>query len=171
MTKSSDGERDMSDYTTTQPIVDSCTFFPDKFWRYNDNETHSSAAETRSIQEPDLPEFGPNYRETVEKETKIFKEEARVLIERWIQECEEMSSFSDMISHPDYKTILAKGSKVIPVLFDELQHRPHYWFDALQILIKANHGLDVDPVNEEDRGNLCKMANAWLAWGKEHGYI
>ena len=160
----------MSDYTITLPIVDSCEFFPDKFWRSNDNEIHSSI-ETKNRQESDRPEFRPNYREAVEEEAKIFKEEVRVLIERWTHEVEDMSSFSDMFSHPDYKTILAKGSKVIPVLFDELRHRPHYWFDALQILIKANHGLDVDPVNEEDRGNLLKMANAWLAWEKEFDYI
>jgi len=158
----------MSNYATTSGIVDSCQFSSDKFWSLGEIYL---PAETRVGQKSDLLGFRPNYREKVEQEAKIFEEEVKALIERWTHEVEDVSSFSDMFSHTAYKTILAKGSKVIPILFDELQHRPHYWFDALQILIKANHGLDVDPVNEEDRGNLLKMTNAWLAWRKESDYI
>ena len=113
----------------------------------------------------------PNYREIVQIGAEEFKKEVKFLIERWTNEVKNISSFSDMVSHKDYKTISAKGSGVIPILLNELRHRPHFWFDALQILIKANLGIDVDPVNEEDRGDLLKMADAWLAWGEENDFI
>ena len=112
-----------------------------------------------------------DYRETVQKEAEKFKNEMELLIKRWTNEVEDMSSFSDMVSHKDYVTISAKGSRAIPLLLNELRHRPHFWFDALQILIKANHGIDIDPVNEEDRGDLRKMAAAWVAWGEESELI
>ena len=109
----------------------------------------------------------PDYRVTVQKEYKKFRKAMEFLIKRWTIEVEDMSSFSDMISHGDYKTISAKGSRAIPILLNELRHRPHFWFNALQILVKANYGIDIDPVKAEDRGNLFKMSEAWIAWGEE----
>ena len=76
-----------------------------------------------------------------------------------------------MVSHRDYRTIMAKGAAVIPILFNELRNRPHFWFEALQVLLRANYGLIIDPVNDEDRGDLHKMAHAWVTWGEEHDFI
>lgn len=28
-----------------------------------------------------------------------------------------------------------------------------------------------DPVPVADRGDIIKMTDAWLSWGKEHGYL
>lgn len=115
--------------------------------------------------------YTPDYGETAQEDAEIFRKDMKDLIEQWTKEVENISSFSDMVSHRNYQTILAKGNRAIPFLLNELRHRPHFWFDALQILIKANLLIDVDPVNEEDRGDLLKMAAAWIAWGEEKELI
>ena len=37
------------------------------------------------------------------------------------------------------------------------------WFWALKSL------TDVDPVSDDDRGDMVAMANAWLEWGRVNG--
>jgi hypothetical protein len=60
------------------------------------------------------------------------------------------------------------GKGVVPFIISELRadgEEPDHWFWALRIL------TDVDPVRPEDRGDIVKMANAWLEWAeKEYGW-
>ena len=153
-------------YTATIEVDDSCQYRSGGYWR-----TNVLPVPIKIIRNSMAPDYIPNYRETAQKENEKFKKEVVSLIEQWTNEVENISSFSDMVSHRDYITISAKGRRAIPILLNELRHRPHFWFDALQILIKANLGIDVDPVNVEDRGDLLKMASAWIAWGEENEYI
>jgi hypothetical protein len=67
--------------------------------------------------------------------------------------------------HPTYQEIIGMGEKVIPMILEQLQVHPHYWFAALEAL------TGVDPVLEVDRGNLSAMAKAWIGWGEKEGYI
>ena len=76
-----------------------------------------------------------------------------------------------MVSHEDYITISNKDSRAISILLNELQRKPHYWFDALQALVKKNLNLNVDPIKKEEWGDLHRMAKAWLDWGKRNGHI
>ncbi len=153
-------------YAAILEVDDSSQYLSGGFWR-TITRPEPAKIRTKSI----APTLVPNYRKTVQKEAENFENEVKFLIERWTNEVKNISSFSDMVSHKDYKTISAKGSGVIPILLNELRHRPHFWFDALQILIKANLGIDEDPVNEVDRGDLLKMAAAWIAWGEEYELI
>ena len=155
-------------YAIAMAVDDSSQFLSDVVWRPC-AEPEPTKVELKQKSAP--PMVIRDYRDLLEKEVELFRQEVELLIERWTNEVEDMSSFSDMILHEDYQTIIAKGSPVIPILLNELRYRPHYWFDALHALIKANTGIDVDPVNEEDRGNLRRMANAWIAWGEENDYI
>ena len=101
----------------------------------------------------------------------LYEYELRILIRRWTNDVRYMSSFSDMVSHEDYIAISNKDHRAISILLKELQHRPHYWFDALQTLIKENLGLNIDPIKKEEWGDLHRMAKAWLDWGKRNGHI
>ncbi len=56
------------------------------------------------------------------------------------------------------------GPAIIPFLFRELEKRTGHWHRALRRITGA------DPVPPADRGNIGKIAEAWLRWGKEHGY-
>ena len=56
------------------------------------------------------------------------------------------------------------GSAVMPCLLRDLHGEPEHWFGSVRA-IKAH-----SPVSPEDRGQIGKMADAWLRWGTEHGY-
>ena len=60
---------------------------------------------------------------------------------------------------------IALGPAVVPLLLRELERRPKHWFAALRSLTVA------DPVAPADRGHLGRMAESWITWGKEHGYL
>lgn len=112
-----------------------------------------------------------NYYPALRESEKSFARNASVLIEHWTTETEDMSSVSEMILHEDYQAIVAEGVRMIPFLLEELRQRPNFWFSALRTLAKKDTGEDVNPVSEEARGNLRKMAAAWVRWGEETGYI
>jgi hypothetical protein len=69
-----------------------------------------------------------------------------------------------MAMHPAYQQIIGMGEDVIPLILWELEKTPNHWFWALRAI------SDEDPVKPEERGNIHKMAQSWLKWGKEHGY-
>ncbi len=69
------------------------------------------------------------------------------------------------LQHPAYRQIVELGPAVVPLLLRELERRPNHWFAALRALTGA------DPVAPADRGRLGVMAEAWIKWGKERGYL
>jgi hypothetical protein len=83
---------------------------------------------------------------------------------QWRSESEFMSSMTDMVMLPSYQRIIGMGREAVPLLLRELEHEPDYWFWALQAITGQ------DPVDPSDRGDLRKMAAAWLAWGRHQGY-
>jgi hypothetical protein len=75
-------------------------------------------------------------------------------------------SRSDQIArHPSHKAIVAMGNAAVGLLLGDLQRSGGYWFTALYEITKQN------PVPSTDRGHVPKMIDAWLDWGKQHGYI
>lgn len=83
---------------------------------------------------------------------------------QWRSESQFISSMTDMVMLPSYQRIIGMGRDVVPLMLRELEREPDYWFWALQ----ATTGDD--PVQPADRGDLQKMAVAWLNWGKREGY-
>ncbi len=81
------------------------------------------------------------------------------LAKTWRRESQYTSSVHEMSMHPAYQRIIGMGPVAIPFLLKELQRRPDHWFWALNAI------TGVDPVPESDRGNLPKMASAWVNWG------
>jgi len=82
----------------------------------------------------------------------------------WLTETAYISSSSDLVAHPAFQEIVAMGPAVVPLLLRELEKRSGHWHRALRCITGA------DPVPPADRGNTEKAAEAWLLWGKEHGY-
>lgn len=89
----------------------------------------------------------------------------RELAEAWRSRKGPISSIARMAILPEYQQIMAMGPPIIPIILRELQRKPDHWFWALHYLTKA------DPVREDELGNLRKMADAWIRWGKENGYL
>ena len=86
------------------------------------------------------------------------------LVEEWHQETGMMSLVSKIVMHPAYQRIIGMGQPVIPLILRELEREPDHWFWALRAITGAN------PVKPEQQGRLKQMAQAWITWGKEHGY-
>lgn len=76
-----------------------------------------------------------------------------------------MSPTADMVKHPAYQRIVNMGQVVIPFLLEDLRQNPLYWLPALRQITQEN------PVQPEQRGKIKLMAEAWLNWGKQEGYI
>jgi hypothetical protein len=89
----------------------------------------------------------------------------RALAERWRRERGPTSSPSEMVMKPAYLRIVGLGKPAVPLLLRELRERPDHWFVALAAITGE------DPVAPEHRGDLRKMADDWLIWGRQHAYI
>lgn len=74
------------------------------------------------------------------------------------------SSARRLAMHPAYRKIIAMGHAAVPLILAELAKKPDHWFIALHEITGA------DPVPESSRGRLPEMADAWVRWGREHGY-
>ncbi|MEH2242453.1 hypothetical protein [Nostoc sp.] len=86
------------------------------------------------------------------------------LANQWRSETKHMSLMSDMILHTAYQQIIGMGTNAVPLILEELTREPEHWFWALRSITGAN------PIKPEDRGRVKKMAEAWLDWGRQHGY-
>jgi hypothetical protein len=102
---------------------------------------------------------------TQEQSTEELEREFSRLSSTWREETRNISSMTRVLGHPAYQMIIDMGPNVIPLLLREVQERPDHWFYALNIITGEN------PVKQEYAGNVKKMREAWVRWGKEHNYL
>jgi hypothetical protein len=88
----------------------------------------------------------------------------RQLEATWMAEVGYSSSARVLSEHPAFREIVALGPAVVPLMLCDLAKRPRLWVWALPEI------TGVDPVPELDRGNIAKMSEAWLRWGRAPGY-
>ena len=89
------------------------------------------------------------------------------LVDAWRQQRGAKSSITEAVLCPAYQSILGMGPDVVPFLLKQLRsegENPDHWFWALKAITEA------DPVPNEDRGDLKRMARAWLEWELRQGY-
>ncbi len=108
-----------------------------------------------SVSTPTVPT--PPSRETAE-------DRFRRLAARWRAETAYCSSTTEMVENSTYQEIIRMGETAVPYLLRDLEKAPEHWSWALHSITGAN------PVPATDAGNLDKMADAWLAWGRASGY-
>ena len=82
----------------------------------------------------------------------------------WRRETAHLSSYTKIVGHPAFREILALGVVVVPCILRELEQGPNLLVWALPDITGAH------PVPAEDGGNIRKMCEAWLRWGRENGY-
>jgi hypothetical protein len=92
---------------------------------------------------------------------RIFSE----LAEQWRRETAIHSSVSKKAMHSAYQRIIGMGPAAVPLILRELQRRPEHWFWALTAITRE------DPVRPEEAGDVQRMRDAWLAFGRERGYL
>jgi hypothetical protein len=93
-----------------------------------------------------------------------IKGEFHRLVAEWKASHGARSTHKTMTEHPSYRAIIALGEPAVPFILEELARYPDWWFSALKAITGAN------PIHPDDRGNLGKMAAAWIQWGRSHGY-
>lgn len=99
-----------------------------------------------------------------EPEKTIEEVEGRfaILAETWRNETRNISNMTEVFSHYAYRRVIDLGPRVIPVILRELERQPDLWFFALRKITGAN------PVRKEYAGNMKKIRDAWLRWGRQN---
>ena len=81
----------------------------------------------------------------------------------WKADTEFLSDAGKIINHPAFKAIIGLGQQVVPLMLHDLEHQPSLWVWALPEITGTS------PVPASDGGNIRKMTEAWLKWGREQG--
>ncbi|PWU08431.1 MAG: hypothetical protein C5B50_29565 [Verrucomicrobia bacterium] len=87
------------------------------------------------------------------------------LSRKWRADVGPESSFSKITGNLSYLRIISLGKRAVPLILKDLQREPAPWFLALRAITGEER------IGKEEAGNFKAMADAWLAWGREHGYI
>lgn len=88
------------------------------------------------------------------------------LREEWQADTMLTSSVTAMIAHPAYLGIIGMGESAVPLLLEDfLKNEPDQWAPALAAITGA------DPVPPEAWGDMQAIADAWIRWGRVHGYL
>jgi hypothetical protein len=88
------------------------------------------------------------------------------LANTWKQETGHLSNITTRAMHPAYQRIIGMGKEAIPLILEEFRKgKLDDWFWALYAITGDN------PIAEEIAGDMDKMAEAWLQWGRETGYL
>jgi hypothetical protein len=83
----------------------------------------------------------------------------------WEADTAHLSSMTQIITHPAYQQIIGMGPIAVRLILQELKGKPGHWFWALKSITGE------DPVLPEDRGQIAKMTESWLSWGRRYGYL
>ena len=92
-------------------------------------------------------------------------DEFRRLADEWEAETKYLSNTVQIAMSEPYQRIIALGRPVVPLILAELRERPQQWFWALRMLTGVN------PVPDDIRGQVRRMAEAWVTWGEQNGLI
>lgn len=97
------------------------------------------------------------------------EEQFEVLVNEWKAATENLSSMTRILSHPAYQRIihlgLQDGARVVSLILDDFRKDGAYWSTALQAITGQN------AVNPKHIGNMKKIREDWLKWGKAQGYL
>lgn len=94
-----------------------------------------------------------------------IEERFRLLADEWSEDTWHISSISDLTVHPNYRKIIDMGMDVVPLLLKDLQQKHRFWFPALSEITKLR------PFDPKHTGDVAKMTEAWIAWGKKKRFI
>jgi hypothetical protein len=89
------------------------------------------------------------------------------LVTDWRQQRGAKPSMAQAAMCSAYQNIVGMGQTAVPLLLRQLQSEgatPDHWFWALKAI------TGVDPVPDNERGDLMRMAQRWLEWGDQQGY-
>jgi hypothetical protein len=89
----------------------------------------------------------------------------RRLADEWKDQSRHLSNTAQMAMLRPYQRIIGLGLPAVPLILEELQREPDQWFWALESITEQN------PVPDDANGKVGLMAQAWIDWGKQQGYV
>ena len=116
-----------------------------------------------SIEAVPDPSYAAQTAET--QRARAFSSTFETLAEKWHTETRMLSSVNQIAMHLAYQQIIGMGPDVIPLILHKLRDQPGHWFWALHAISRQN------PVPPEHSGDVDRMAEDWIEWGRENGYI
>lgn len=102
---------------------------------------------------------------SIAKQDQQLEQEFRRLATSWKRETKHLSRIDHVCANPSYLQIIGMGADALPLIFRELEKEIDYWFVALSAITRTSPVADAQDMTPE------KMAEAWLRWGREHGFI
>ena len=131
--------------------------------RYNQDQALLKENSFRLLTERNMASVPkPETPPTPSKET--VEEHFRRLEAIWTAATAYLSSYTDIVEHPAFREIIGLGEAVVPLMLRDLAERPRLWVWALPKM------TGTDPVPPGDGGNIARMSEAWLRWGRAQGY-
>jgi len=82
---------------------------------------------------------------------------------RWLRETSIESDPERIVFHPAYQQIIGLGPRALSFILRDLKEYHHHWFWALSAITGEDAG--------EGQTTVGGAAEAWLAWGRNHGLI
>lgn len=101
----------------------------------------------------------------IAKEDQKLELEFRYLADAWKLETRHLSRIDHVCANPNYLQIIGMGMDALPLILRELEAEIDYWFVALSAIARAS------PVADAESMTPKQMAEAWLQWGRERGFI
>lgn len=95
-----------------------------------------------------------------------LEHEFRRLAEQWRSETMFISLDRERACSFAYQQIIGMGKDALPFIFRELKETTSDWFWALRAISRTD--VEVKP---EDKGNVHKIAEAWIEWGRQNRYV
>ena len=135
-----------------------------KAWEnYDLSESNSSTSGETVVSKDSMALMGAILTFTAKLREAVTKEKFMRLVKEWKANRPHSSSIEKLSMHPAYQQIIGLGPDVLPLLLQELATAPGQWFWALRAITCEN------PVSDDHRGDLRKMADDWFAWGRKKG--
>lgn len=106
----------------------------------------------------------PETRTPITPPAETLEQRFRRLEATWIAEVGHLSSPRALCSHPAFREIIGMGRAVVPLMLRDLEERPRLWVWALPEITGE------DPVPPSDAGNIARMSEAWLRWGRVNSH-
>lgn len=92
-------------------------------------------------------------------------ERFRRLAAEWKEQSRYLSDTRRMAMLRPYQAIIGMGLPVVPLILEELRAAPGHWFWALEVI------TDENPVPADANGDVRRMTDSWLNWGREQGLL
>ncbi|HUP61995.1 MAG TPA: hypothetical protein VNA69_16430 [Thermoanaerobaculia bacterium] len=83
----------------------------------------------------------------------------------WSSATAHLSSPSKMVEHSSYRQIIGLGPAVLPLMLRDLAQNHRFWFPALNAITGEN------PIPDDAAGDVERMTDAWIGWGRANGLI